>query len=62
MRKYASSTIALRNLSICIAMLLVSSVWAAAQQEEVVYSFGTKAGDGIGFPLRTWVCSESCRR
>ncbi|MGO9123711.1 MAG: choice-of-anchor tandem repeat GloVer-containing protein [Terriglobales bacterium] len=48
MRKYASSTIALRNLSICIAMLLASGVWAAAQLEEVVYSFGTKAGDGVG--------------
>ncbi len=47
MRKYASSTIALRNLSICIAVLLASGVWATAQQEGVVYSFGTKAGDGI---------------
>ncbi|MGO9126696.1 MAG: choice-of-anchor tandem repeat GloVer-containing protein [Terriglobales bacterium] len=44
MRKYASSTISLRNLSICIAMLLVSSVWAAAQQEQVLYSFPTNSG------------------
>ncbi len=44
MRKYASSTLSLRNLSICIAVLLASGVWAAAQQEQVLYSFPTNSG------------------
>jgi uncharacterized repeat protein (TIGR03803 family) len=46
MRKYVSSTVNLRGLSICAVILLVSSVFAAAQHEQVLYSFGAGSGDG----------------
>jgi uncharacterized repeat protein (TIGR03803 family) len=46
MRKDVSSTDGLRNLSICIIILLVSSVFAAAQHEKVIYAFGASSGDG----------------
>jgi uncharacterized repeat protein (TIGR03803 family) len=49
MRKYASSTVSLQNLSTCIVILFMSSVLAAAQHEQILYSFGTQSGDG-SFP------------
>ena len=39
MRKYASSTINLRNLSLCVVILLLSSVLAMAQHEILLHQF-----------------------
>jgi uncharacterized repeat protein (TIGR03803 family) len=46
MRKRANSGASLRNLSICIVILAASVLSTAAKNEKVLYSFGTKSGDG----------------
>jgi hypothetical protein len=45
MRKYASSTVSVRSLSICIVVLLAASVFAAAQHGKYIHSF-EGLGDG----------------
>jgi hypothetical protein len=47
MRKYASSS-SLRNLSICVIILLLSSVLAVAQHGKLIHAFGVVPGDGSG--------------
>jgi uncharacterized repeat protein (TIGR03803 family) len=44
MRQYVSSIVSIRNPSICVMILLVSSLTAAAQHETVLYAFGTNRG------------------
>jgi uncharacterized repeat protein (TIGR03803 family) len=46
MGKGASSTVSLRNLSICVVIFASSVLAAAAKNEKALYSFGTKSGDG----------------
>jgi uncharacterized repeat protein (TIGR03803 family) len=46
MRQYPSPIISIRTPSICILILLVSSIIAAAQHEKVLHAFGNESGDG----------------
>jgi uncharacterized repeat protein (TIGR03803 family) len=46
MKKCTNSACSLRGLSICAFVLLVSSVFVLAEDEQVVYAFGTQTGDG----------------
>jgi uncharacterized repeat protein (TIGR03803 family) len=48
MKQHARSAFSLQKLLICVVILVVSSVFAAARNEKVIYAFGTKTGDGRG--------------
>jgi uncharacterized repeat protein (TIGR03803 family) len=57
MRKYASSTVSVRSLSICIVVLFAASVFAAAQHGKYIHSF-EGLGDGAD-PMGTLIADAA---